>query len=185
MGFYIILAIAALLIVGVILLYNRLVQKRQLVENGWSDIDVQLKRRADLIPSLVSVVEGYTNHEKGTFDDIVSRRNEALAAQDQTELRAEKESVVSRDISNLIALAENYPDLKANEQFLKLQEELSGTEDEISYARRFFNGAVRDYNTAIESVPANLIAGVFGFHPRAYFEAEQSDRALPELKLGS
>lgn len=185
MEFYLLTGAIGILAIGLIFFYNALIQKRQMVENGWSDMDVQLKRRADLIPSLVAVVKGYAAHERTLLEDVVTRRNEALAAEDQTTLRAEKEAAVSRDVGRLIALAEAYPDLKANDQFLKLQEELSNTENEIAYARRFFNGAVREYNIAIETVPSNLIAGMFRFSPRMFFQADESDRDLPSVSSGS
>ena len=182
MTLYIILALFGPGLIGGILIYNQLIQKRQMVDNGWADIDVQLKRRSDLIPSLIAVVKGYASHEKGLLESLVEKRGEALAA-DNHKLRGEKETAVSRGLTHLFALAEAYPDLKANEQFLKLQSELSTTEDEIAYARRFFNGAVREFNTAIERFPAVLIAGPLSFHRRQFFEIEQSDRALPTVSL--
>lgn len=181
---YILLGVLAVLFVVFLVLYNQLVSKRQMVNNGWSDIDVQLKRRANLIPSLIEVVKGYAAHEKSTFEDLIARRNAAIAADDNVTKRAEAESRISRDVSRLFALAEDYPDLKASAQFLKLQEELSDTEDKISYARRFYNGAVREFNIAIETVPANMIAGPFGFHAADYFKIEASDRAMPSVSLG-
>lgn len=181
MAVYIVLAILAVILLVLLVLYNQLIQKRQMVRNGWADIDVQLKRRADLIPSLVNVVQGYAAHEKTTLEDIIERRNAARTADENVALRAEAETAISQDITRLFALAEAYPDLKASEQFLTLQEELADTEDEISYARRFYNGAVREYNIAIETVPANLIAGPVGFKPASYFEIEEADRALPAV----
>lgn len=185
MTLYISLAVLAALIIGAVFIYNQLIAKRQMVENGWSDIDVQLKRRADLIPSLVAVVKGYASHEKGLLEGLVEKRSEALAAKDQVSLRGEKESQVSQALFQVTAIAEGYPDLKANEQFLKLQSELSKTEDEISFARRFFNGAVREYNIAIASFPAVLMAGPLSFTEREFFEIEQSDRALPSVSMES
>jgi LemA protein len=184
MVIYILLGILAVLFLVFLVLYNQLVSKRQMVNNGWADIDVQLKRRADLIPSLIEVVKGYATHEKTTFEAVIARRNAALAAEDNVTRRAQEESGVSRDVSRLFALAEDYPDLKASAQFLKLQDELSDTEDKLSYARRFYNGAVREFNIAIETVPANMIAGPFGFHAAVYFEIEEADRALPSVDLG-
>jgi LemA protein len=178
-------ALAGVCLIGLVILYNGLVAKRQMVENGWSDIDVQLRRRSDLIPSLVAVVRGYADHEKTTLDDVIARRNDALSAGDDTVKRGAEETGVTQGLGRLLALAEAYPDLKASTQFLNLQEELSDTEDEISFARRFFNGAVREYNTATETFPASLIAAPLGFRPRSYFEIGLEDRALPSVNLGS
>ncbi len=185
MEMYILLGVGALLIVAVILVYNQLISKKQMVDNGWSDIDVQLKRRADLIPSLVNVVRGYSEHEKTLLTDVVTKRGEALAVKDSPRLRSEKETQISQQLTRVLALAEAYPDLKANEQFLKLQDELVNTEDEISYARRFFNAAVREYNTAIQTFPSNLVAMIFSFREAEFFEIEQIDRQLPSLNLGA
>ncbi|MAT35447.1 MAG: hypothetical protein CMK06_09970 [Ponticaulis sp.] len=178
------IGLAALLVTTGVIFYNMLVAKRQMVENGWADIDVQLKRRADLIPNLVDVVKGYASHERNVLNEVIERRNQALSA-DQGAGREAAESAVSQGLSRLFALAEAYPDLKANEQFLELQSELSKTEDEISFARRFYNGAVRDYNTLIQSFPALLLAGPFGFRERDFFEIEEVDRLLPKVNLGS
>lgn len=176
-------AIGVLAIIGVFI-FNQLVAKRQMVENGWSDIDVQLKRRADLIPSLVETVKGYAAHEQSTLDEIIQARNDALTAGNETSAREACENTVSQGLSRLFALAEAYPDLKANKNFLSLQDELSKTEDEISFARRFYNGAVREYNTAIETFPAVLIAGPLSFTPHDFFEIAPVDRALPSVSLG-
>ena len=171
--------------VAIAALYNMLVRRRQLSDNGWADIDVQLKRRADLIPSLVSVVQGYAAHERSLFEDITQRRAQALSAGDDPAARGAAESALSRPVSKLIAVAEDYPDLKASENFLDLQRQLAETEDKIEMARRFYNGAVRELNTLIASFPVNLIAGPFGFSPRAYFEIETADRAVPSVSTGS
>ena len=168
-----------------ILIFNRLVSLRQMANNGWSDIEVQLKRRADLIPQLVDTVKAYADHERGLFKDVVEARNAALRAGDDINARGTAEGAVQRDTSRLIALAENYPELKANQNFLNLQEELSETEDKIEMARRFYNGAVRELNTSIQSFPANMLAGPFGFRARSYFEVDMADRALPEIDMGS
>lgn len=181
---YVLIGLAALLVTTGVIFYNMLVAKRQMVENGWADIDVQLKRRADLIPNLVDVVKGYASHERNVLTEVIERRNQALSA-DQGAGREAAESAVSQGLSRLFALAEAYPDLKANTQFLELQSELSKTEDEISFARRFYNGAVRDYNTLIQSFPALLLAGPFGFRERDFFEIEEVDRLLPKVNLGS
>lgn len=181
MTLYLILALLAALVIFIITAYNRLVKAQQLSNNGWSDIDVQLKRRADLIPNLVTTVQGYAGHEKTLFAEIAHRRSEALAAGDNPATRGTAEGAFGKSGSKLIALAEDYPDLKANENFLGLQEELSETEDKIEYARRFYNGAVREQNTMIQSFPLNFIAGAFGFTAREYFEIEAGDRVVPNV----
>lgn len=177
------LGVLALLAIGGVVIYNSLVAKRALVDNGWSDIEVQLKRRADLIPRLVDTVKGYAAHERQLFADVIEKRNAALAAGNDPAARGAAESALSGPASRLIALAEDYPDLKANENFLDLQTALTQTEDKIEMARRFYNGATRELNTAVQSVPANLIAGPFGFRTRAYFEIDTADAALPDVSF--
>lgn len=183
-GLFILIGVFALLLVAVIVLYNQLVAKRQMVNNGWADIDVQLKRRADLIPSLIATVKGYATHERQLFEEVVEKRNRAQAAGDDAKARGAAESDLSRPLGRLIAIGEAYPDLKASTNFKDLQDELSDTENKIEMARRFYNGAVRELNTAIETFPSNIIAGPFGFHQAAYFEIETADRALPEVGFG-
>jgi len=180
---WVILGVIALLFIGVIIIFNQLVQSRQLVENGWSDIEVQLKRRADLIPRLVETVKGYAGHERKLFAEVIEKRNAALAAGDKPDMRGSAESALQKPVGKLLALAEDYPDLKASGNFLDLQNELSETENKIEMARRFYNGAVRGLNTKIESVPSNLVAGPFGFQKRDYFEIEEADYAVPEVNL--
>lgn len=183
MTFFIFLGILAAFALGVVLIYNGLVAKRALVDNGWSDIEVQLKRRADLIPRLVDTVKGYAAHERGLFADVIEKRNAALAAGGDPKARGAAESALSAPASKLIALAEDYPDLKSNENFLDLQNELTETEDKIEMARRFYNGATRELNTAVQSVPANLVAGPFGFKARDYFEIDTADAAVPDVSF--
>lgn len=173
--------IIALAVAGAIIVYNLLVKRRQLVDNGWADIDVQLKRRADLIPQLVTTVKAYAQHERTLFEDVVAKRNAALAAGDDPTARSVAESELSRPVAKMIAVAEDYPELKASRNYLDLQNELSETEDKIEMARRFYNGAVRELNTLIESFPVNLAAGPFGFSKRDYFEIDMSDRAVPSV----
>lgn len=180
----IVLVIAIIAIIGFALLYNQLIAKRQLVNNGWADIDVQLKRRADLIPRLVSVVQGYAAHEKNLFADIAARRAAALAAGDDVAARGAAESELSRPVARLIAVAEAYPELKASQNFLELQSELSATEDKLEMARRFFNGAVGELNIAVESFPSNMVAALTSIRARTYFEIESANRAAPALGLG-
>ncbi len=156
----------------VIWIYNRLVATRQLVDNGWSDIEVQLKRRSDLIPRLVETVKGYAGHERKLFEDITTKRGQAMNAASVSE-RASAESAMGAPLKRLLAVAEDYPDLRANENFLDLQNELSDTENKIEYARRFYNGAVRQMNTLVQSFPVNIFAGTFGFGTRDYFEMNE------------
>jgi LemA protein len=178
----ILLLIIAAAVLGVgILLFNRLVRLRQMANNGWADIDVQLKRRADLIPQLVQTVRAYAEHERTLFEQVVRARNDALKAGDDVDARGAAEGTVARDTSRLIALAESYPELRANENFLDLQEQLSETEDKIEMARRFYNGAVRELNTAVATVPSNLVAGPFGFTQQPFFEIDPADAARPEI----
>ena len=181
---YFALGFLALVAIGAVLIFNRLVQRRQMAQNGWADIDVQLKRRADLVPQLVETVKGYASHERDLFADIVEKRTAALDAGDDPASRGAAESALSRPMGRLIALAENYPDLKSSGNFRDLQAELSDTETKIEMARRFYNGAVRELNTTIQSFPANLLAGLFGFATKPFFEIEPSDRALPQVDLG-
>ena len=182
-GLIIILVIAALLAIGIILIYNTLVSKRALVDNGWSDIEVQLKRRADLIPRLVETVKGYAAHERDLFREVVEARNSALAAGNDVTKRGGAEYNLAAQTPRLLALKEDYPELKSNENFLELQEELSETEDKIEMARRFYNGAVREMNIKVKSVPSNLVAGPFGFREQPFFEIEPSDRLAPNVSF--
>ena len=181
---YFILGLVAVLIVFGVLIYNRLVSRSQMADNGWSDIDVQLKRRANLIPQLVSTVQGYASHERELFADVAEKRARALAAGDDLASRGAAESALSQPVARLMAVAEDYPEMKASGNFLELQKELADTEDKIEMARRFYNGAVRELNTSVQSFPANLLAGPLGFRERAYFEVDMADRALPQIDMG-
>ena len=182
-GLIIFLIVLASLIVGVVLIYNKLVEKRALVENGWSDIEVQLKRRADLIPRLVEVVKGYASHERSVFSDVVKARNAALSAGGNVGQRGAAEYNVAAQTPRLLALKEDYPELKSNENFLDLQEELTDTEDKIEMARRFYNGAVREMNIKVKSIPSNFVARPFGFKPQPFFEIEPADRLAPDVSF--
>jgi LemA protein len=182
-------ALAALSILAatyVIFLYNGLVRHRQMVSEGWSGIDVQLKRRADLIPSLVESVKGYMGHEKSVLGDVTRLRADAQAASGaMPEERARIEGALSGALGRMLAIAEGYPDLKASANFLEFQRQLTETEDEIALARRYYNGAVRNNNIAVEVFPANLCAGSLGFAKAQYFEIEDAaERALPKVSLG-
>ena len=179
--------IALVVVIGLYLvsLYNGLVKSRQMAEEAWSGIDVQLKRRADLIPNLVETVKGYAAHEKSTLEEVVSLRNRAQAVPaGDVEGRAAVEGQLSQALGRLFALAEAYPDLKANQNYLELQTSLETVEGEIQMARRYYNGAARDLNVRVESFPSNLVAGQFGFSKKPYFEiANEADRAVPTVKF--
>ena len=178
-------ALILLLLVGAVLIFNKLVSLRQMTENGWSDIEVQLKRRTDLIPRLVSTVKGYASHERKLFEDVTAKRMQALAAGNNPRERGVAESRLKQPMGRIIALAEDYPDLKASDNFLELQEELSDTEDKIEMARRFYNGAVRELNTKIRTIPSNLVAGPMGFKTRDYFEIDIADAAAPDVEFSA
>jgi LemA protein len=169
----------------VVYLYNRLVRARNRVKNAWSDIDVQLQRRHDLIPQLVKAVDQYAGYERATIEAVTALRSEAMSA-DTLEARGQAEEGLSNSLVRLIALAEKYPDLKANENFLSLQSELIETEDYLQFARRYYNGSVRELNTSIETVPSNFVAQLFGFALQEYFQlASDEVAAVPLVKLGS
>jgi LemA protein len=184
-GAAVFIAIVVAVAIAVAVIYNGLVGKRQLARNGWSDIDVQLKRRADLVPQIVSAVKGYAAHERALFAEIAEKRSAALAAGDDPSTRSAAEASLSRPLGRVVALAEAYPDLKANENFLGLQRQLAETEDKIEMARRFYNGAVRELNTLIHSVPSNLVAAAFGFREKAYFEIADGERSTPVVDVGA
>ncbi len=173
---YIIGAILFILVVWLILAYNSLVQTRNRAQEAFSDIDVQLKRRYDLIPNLVSTVQGYAAHEKTVFEDVTKARAAAMQAPaGPTAEKAAAENQLSQTLKSLFAVAENYPDLKANQNFLSLQNELTDTEDKIQAARRFYNGMVRDLNTKIQVFPNNLFAGAFGFGKMEFFGDDMTE----------
>ncbi|MCJ8517585.1 LemA protein [Pseudorhizobium tarimense] len=182
---YILLGIVVLIILYGVFLYNSLVKSRQMAEEAWSGIDVQLKRRADLIPNLIETVKGYAAHEKSTFEEVVELRNRAQSvAPGDVASRAQAEGLLSQALGRLVALAEAYPDLKANQNFLELQNSLEAIEHEVQMSRRYYNGAVRDLNVKVESVPSNIVANQFGFSKREYFEIEDpADRAVPAVKF--
>jgi LemA protein len=179
---------AGVLIVFAILvavLYNRLVRDRNRVDGAWSDIDVQLQRRHDLIPQLVKAVDQYAKYERATIEAVTALRAEAMRTRD-VELLGKAEEELSGGVRRLLALAEQYPDLKANENFLKLQSELVETEDYLQFARRYYNGSVREFNTRIETIPSNFVAGWFGFTSRSFFQKSSDDvAAVPLVELGS
>ena len=180
-GFLVVLALAAALLLWAVLIYNGLVRMRSTVEEAWSGIDVQLKRRTDLIPNLVSTVKGYAEHEKGTLEEVIRLRGLAQNAQGVGET-AEAQGLLGAALGKLFALAENYPDLKANANFAQLQASLGEIEEQVQLARRYYNGAVRNLNIAVDSFPSNLVAGRFGFAKAEFFELEnQSERSVPTV----
>ncbi|NJD10621.1 MAG: LemA family protein [Gemmatimonadetes bacterium] len=175
--------IVLIVIVGfVFLLYNSLVKLRVMAEGAWADIDVQLKRRYDLIPNLVETVKGYAAHERGTLEAVVDARSRAMSAQGPA-ARGTAEGELTGALRSLFALSENYPQLRAAENFGQLQGSLAQIEDAIQNARRYYNAVVRDLNTKIQQFPANLIALSFGFKPREFFEAGEAERATPQVKF--
>ena len=180
----VIILIALVVVIGLYLvfLYNGLVSLRNRIENAWAQIDVQLKRRYDLIPNLVETVKGYASHERETLEAVIQARNMAMAAQGPQQ-QAQTENILSGALKSLFALSEAYPDLKANANFLNLQEELTGTEGRIAYARQFYNDTVYRYNTKIQSFPAVVIAGRFGFKEREYFEADDEARGPVQVQF--
>jgi LemA protein len=182
MATWIVLGVAAAVVLLGVVLYNRLVRSGQLASEGWSGIDVQLKRRSDLIPNLVTTVQGYAGHERALFAEVARLRTEAgRIREDDVAGRAKAESKLASAVGQLLALAESYPDLKASENFGKLQAELARVEDELQMARRYYNGAVRNLNILVESFPSNLVAQLFGFRLRDYFEIDDRDRAVPQV----
>jgi len=174
-----VLVVIAFLLIG---MYNTLVQLRVRADNAWSDIDVQLKRRHDLIPNLVETVKGYAAHEKGTFENIARYRSAAMSATTPVD-KAAAENQLTGALRQLFAVAENYPQLKASEEFTQLQGSLSQTEDAIQNSRRYYNAVVRDLNTRIQSFPTNMLAGMFGFQQRQFFETAEADREPVAVKF--
>jgi len=178
----IILGIAIILVVWIVAMYNRFVRLVNRAKEAWADIDVQLKRRYDLIPNLVETVKGYATHEREAFENVTKARAAAMGAQSVAE-HGKAENMLSGALKSLFAVAEAYPDLKANQNFLELQRELSDTENKVQAARRFYNGNVRDLNIGIESFPGNIIAGVFRFSKMEFFELEEGAAAKEPVKV--
>jgi len=179
---YIILIIAAAIVLWAIVAYNRFISLMTRASEAWSDIDVQLKRRYDLIPNLINTVKGYATHEKGTFEKVTEARTAAMGAQ-TVEEHSKAENMLTGALKSLFAVSENYPDLKANQNFLELQRELSDTENKIQAARRFYNGNVRDLNIKIDSFPSNLIAQMFKFAKREFFDLEEESEEREPVKV--
>ena len=184
MAAIIIIVIVVLIAIVFVVSYNGLVRLRNRIDSAWSQIGVQLERRHDLIPNLIETVKGYAAHEKGTLEGVVEARNAAIQAKSAgPEQQAQAENVLTGALKSLFALAEAYPDLKANQNFLSLQEELTSTEDRIAYARQFYNDSVMKYDNRIQSIPSNLIAGMFGFKSREYFKADDTATEVPRVQF--
>jgi LemA protein len=178
----IIVAIVVVVLLIFIVQYNGLVRLRNRIDNAWSQIDVQLQRRHDLIPNLVETVKGYAAHERETLERVVQARNQAVSAQGPA-AQGQAENVLTGALRQLFAVAEAYPDLKANQNFLNLQEELTSSEDRVAYARQFYNDTVLKYNNKIQTIPSNVIAGMFSFQEREYFEGEEEARSVPRVQF--
>lgn len=182
---WIILGAIILFVLVLVAIYNNLIRSKNRVDEAWSDIDVQLKRRHDLIPNLVETVKGYAAHEQGTFEKVIEARSNAMAAQDSKDPKAveQAENALSSTLKSIFALAENYPDLKANQNFLELQRELTDTEDKVMAARRFYNANVRDFNTKLQVVPTNIFAKQLGFKAYDFFEAAESEKETVKVEF--
>ena len=187
MGWWILGGIVVIILIWLVLTYNGLVTLRNRTQEAWSEIDVELKRRHDLIPNLVQTVQGYMGHERGTLEAVTNARAGAVAAGatgDPAKIGA-AENMLSQSLRSLFAVSENYPDLKAISAFTNLQEQLTATEDKIEFSRRFYNGNVRDYNIKLQTLPTSLIAGALGFKAFGFFQADEGDRAVPQVNFGN
>ena len=181
----IVLVVALVAVIGwAVITYNGLIKLRNLVQEAWRQIDVELTRRHDLIGNLVETVKGYAAHERGTLEDVVKARSAAMAPGQSPAAQAESENMLSQALGRLLAIVEAYPDLKANQNFMALQNELTATEDRIASARRYYNATVRDLNTKVETVPSNIIAGIFNIDRAEYFEAVGEQREAPRVDFG-
>jgi LemA protein len=187
MGTWIVLAIVILVVLWLVFTYNGLIAARNRTQEAWSEIDVELTRRHDLIPNLVNTVAGYMGHERGTLEAVTNARANAVAAGatgDPAKI-GQAENMLSQSLRSLFAVSENYPELKAISAFTNLQENLTATEDKLEFSRRFYNGNVRDYNIKLQTLPTSLIAGVLGFKPFGFFQADEGDRAVPQVNFGN
>jgi LemA protein len=183
----IIVVVVVVLLGGAVLAYNGLVKRRNRTQEAWSEIDVELKRRHDLIPNLVETVKGYAAHEQGTFEAVTAARSgaiEAGATGDPSKI-APAENVLTQSLRSLFAVAENYPQLRAVESFLQLQEQLTATEDKLEYARRYYNTSARDFNISLQTFPRNVLANTFGFHPVGFFQTDEAERAVPAVSFAA
>lgn len=179
---WIVLGIIALLAIAAVFIYNGLVSSRNRVEEAWSDIEVQLKRRYDLIPNLVNTVKGYTKQESSVLENVTNARTQAMNANTPQE-KAKDENILSGTLKSLFAVAEAYPDLKSNQNFMQMQSDLTDTEDKIQASRRFYNGSVRDYNTKVQTFPTNLFASAFGFAIKPFFDIDDSGAESQPVKV--
>jgi LemA protein len=187
MGWVILGLVVVLILAWLVLTYNGLIGARNRTQEAWSEIDVELKRRHDLIPNLVNTVQGYIGHERGTLEAVTNARANAVAAgaTGDTAKIGQAENMLSQSLRSLFAVAENYPDLKAISAFTNLQENLTATEDKLEFSRRFYNGNVRDYNIKLQTLPTSLIAGVIGFKAFGFFQADEGDRAVPQVSFNT
>jgi LemA protein len=186
MGWVILVVVVIVAVGWLVLTYNGLVTARNRTQEAWSEIDVELKRRHDLIPNLVNTVQGYMGHERGTLEAVTNARAGAVSAGasgDPAKI-GQAENMLSQSLRSLFAVSENYPELKAIAAFTNLQETLTATEDKIEFSRRFYNGNVRDYNIKLQTLPTSLIAGALGFKPFGFFQADDADRAVPQVNFG-
>ncbi len=179
-GLVVIVIIALAVLIWGVVAYNRLVRLRNRTDNAWAQIDVQLRRRHDLIPNLVETVKGYASHEQGTLEAVVQARNAAVAAGDIAE-KAQAENLLTGALRRLFALAEAYPELRASENFRSLQEQLAETENKIAVSRQIYNDITLTFNNAVQTVPSNVVASLAGFSPRPYFEVEEDARSVPQI----
>lgn len=184
MGSIIVLVVLVALVLFAVNIYNRIIQLENRIQNAWSQIDVQLKRRADLIPNLIETVKGYASHERAIFEDVSNARA-AMAGAKGLDESAQAANMMSAALGRLFAVAEAYPDLKANQNFAMLQEELSGIENKIAYARQFFNDAVLQFNNAIQTVPGNFFAGPMNKKPHVFLEIPEENRAVPQVSFSN
>ena len=182
---FIVIAVIVLLVLWAVGMYNGLIKLRNLVQEAWRQIDVELKRRHDLIPNLVETVKGYAAHEKGTLEGVMQARSAAMSGGQGPAAAAQSEGMLSQALGRLFAVAEAYPDLKANSSFLALQQELTSTEDRIASGRRYYNANVRELNTKVETVPSNIVAGLAKIGRAEYFESEGAEREAPSVTFGT
>ena len=187
MGIWVVVGIVVLILLWLVFTYNGLVSARNRTQEAWSEIDVELKRRHDLIPNLVNTVQGYMGHERGTLEAVTNARATAVAAgaTGDPQKIGQAENVLTQSLRSLFAVSENYPDLKAIAAFTNLQETLTATEDKLEFSRRFYNGNVRDYNIKLQTLPTSLIAGALGFKAFGFFQADDADRAVPTVNFGN
>src|ERR1051326_4799210 len=186
-GGWIVIAVVVLLVIWLVFTYNGLVTSRNRTQEAWSEIDVELKRRHDLIPNLVNTVQGYMTHERGTLEAVTNARANAVAAGatgDPAKI-GQAENLLTQSLRSLFAVSENYPDLKAISAFTNLQENLTATEDKLEFSRRFYNGNVRDYNTKLQTLPTSLIGSLLGFKPFGFFQADEADRAVQQVSFNA